>query len=162
MFYRGLNTPLPRKKIVANFFFREVAASRQIEKKVMKIHSQYSTSHGLPPNPYDHHLSSLFFAGILFNIIWKCRPYHFQFFKSCLPQSFLVPFLNVLIHFCIALLVVNKSFLRIIHHVIRIRIFLLCGSYSIFFYFYDMEKERSDQYVLSRCKVVEFLPIFRF
>ena len=161
MFYRGLNTPLPRKKIVANFFFREVATSRQIENKVL----WRSTVNTLLPM-VRHQIRMIItchhsFAGILFDIIWISRPYLFQFFKGCLPQIFLVPFLNVLIRCCIVL-VVNKSFLRIIHHVIRIRIFLFCGSYSIFFYFYDMEKEKSDQYVLWRCKVVEFLPIFRF
>ena len=27
-----------------------------------------------------------------------CRPYHFKFFKDCLPQILLCPFLNILTH----------------------------------------------------------------
>ena len=31
--------------------------------------------------------------------VWKLgRPYHFKFFKGCLPQIFLVPFLSTLTH----------------------------------------------------------------
>ena len=30
------------------------------------------------------------------NMVCLCRPYHFKFFKSCLPQILLDPFLNIL------------------------------------------------------------------
>ena len=35
------------------------------------------------------------------NDIWVSRPYHFKFFKGCLPQILLGPFLNTLTHIVI-------------------------------------------------------------
>ena len=38
---------------------------------------------------------------------WQSRPYHFKFFKGCLPQILLGPFLNSLTHLIVSTMIAH-------------------------------------------------------